>query len=183
MSNAKPRVYSVEQEEAAAMVALELVSDGTINAPPKLVRSLQETAAVIAESVPPVAPPRSLKERLMSRVANYEVLKPIADVRPHDGVWVSAGTPGVDVKPLFVDKATGRTTMLVRMQPGARLPAHRHHDDEQCMVLRGDVRWRDIVYEEGDFVVMGNESEHPEVTSVNGNLLLIIAGRNEYISA
>jgi hypothetical protein len=31
--------------------------------------------------------------------------------------------------------------------------------------------------------VMGNETDHPEITSVDGNLLLIIAGRNEYISA
>jgi len=30
---------------------------------------------------------------------------------------------------------------------------------------------------------MGRESDHPEIHSVNGNLLLIIAGRNEYTHA
>jgi anti-sigma factor ChrR (cupin superfamily) len=173
--------YSVEQQEAAALAALDLVSTEPGNPPAELVHALRESAALIAETVPPVAPPPSLKARLMSRVANYQTLKPIADVRQDDGVWRPAGVPGIDIKPLFKDQATGRTTMLVRMQPGARLPAHRHHDDEQCLVLRGDVRWRDIVYEEGDFVVMGRESDHPEIHSMNGNLLLLIAGRNEYI--
>ena len=179
----KLREYSDEQVERAAMVALELVSEGTIDVPPKLVRALQMTAAVIAETVTPVAPPPSLKERLMNRVANFETLKPIADVRPYDKAWVPSGAPGVDIKLLYQDKTNGRTTMLVRMQPGARLPAHHHHDDEQCLVLRGDVRWRDIVYEEGDFVVMGGNTDHPEIYSENGNLLLLIAGRNEYITA
>jgi len=180
----KPVSYTVGQEEAAALAALDLTLDEASKAPQELVIALREAASIIAESlIPPVAPPPSLRDRLMTRVADYETLKPIADVRPYDTAWVSAGAPGVDIKTLFRDKSTGRTTMLIRMQPGARLPSHHHHDDEQCLVVRGDVRWRDIVYEEGDFVVMGRESDHPEIHTVNGNLLLIIAGRNEYIHA
>jgi len=180
-----PVTWPVEQEEAAALAALDLAPDlPQGHAPRELVTALRETAALFVESaIAPVPPPVSLKDRLMSRVADYQTLKPIADVRPHDGAWLSAGVPGVDIKTLFRDKANGRTTMLVRMQPGARLPSHHHHDDEQCLVVRGDVRWRDIVYEEGDFVVMGRDSDHPEIHSVNGNLLLLIAGRNEYIHA
>jgi anti-sigma factor ChrR (cupin superfamily) len=170
-----------EQQEAAALAALGLTSDVNTQVAPALLRAFREAAALIAESVAPVAPPSPLRARLLNRVADYESLKPIADVRPYDGAWVSAGAPGVDMKVLFSDKATKRTTMLVRMQPGAVLPAHRHHDDEQCLVVKGDVRWRDIVYEEGDFVVMGRDSDHPEIHTVNGNVLLIIAGRNEYL--
>jgi anti-sigma factor ChrR (cupin superfamily) len=172
--------YTEEQQEAAALAALDLSHADPRKVPAELVSAMREAVAAIGESVTPVAPPPSLKDRLMSRVADYEILKPIADVRPYDGAWASGGVPGVDIKVLFHDKPTGRTTMLVRMQPGARLPAHRHHDDEQCLVVRGDVRWRDLVYEEGDFVVMGRDSDHPEIHSVNGNLLLLIAGRNEY---
>jgi anti-sigma factor ChrR (cupin superfamily) len=137
-------------------------------------------AEALGDLAAPVPAAPELKLRLMARVADFETLKPIADVRPHDGSWRPAGAPGVEVKVLFQDKGTGRTTMLVRMQPGAKLPAHRHGDDEQCLVLQGDVRWRDLVYEEGDFVVMGSGSDHPEVHSLNGNLLLLIAGHNEY---
>src|ERR1700759_1858320 len=116
-----------ELEEAAALAALGLMSDDVPNhVRPSLVRAFREAAALIAESVAPVAPPPSLRARLLDRVADFETLKPIADVRPYDGAWMPAA-PGVDTKILFIDKATKRTTMLVRMQPGAKLPAHRHH--------------------------------------------------------
>jgi len=183
MSRRDSRSYSPEQQEAAALAALDLSPEEVRPAPSALTAAFREVAAVVAEVAPSVPPPPSLKERLMSRVADYESLKPLADVRPHDGAWRSAGAPGVDYKVLFQDKQTRRTTMLLRMQPGANLPAHHHHDDEQCLVLRGDVRWRDLVYEEGDFVVMGRDTDHPEITSVHGNLLLLIAGHNEYQSA
>lgn len=175
--------YTPEQQDAAALVALDLSPGEALSAPRALVDALRQAAAPLAELASPVAPSPSLKQRLMSRIADYETLKPLAEVRPHEGAWRPAGFAGVDVKVLFQEKATGRTTMLVRMQPGASLPAHRHHDDEQCLVLRGDIRWRELVYEEGDFIVMGRDSDHPEVSSVNGNLLLLIAGHNEYQSA
>jgi anti-sigma factor ChrR (cupin superfamily) len=179
----EPR-YSAEQLEVAALAALDLVPAGETGRPrTELVAKFREAAALMAECAPQVAPPPTLKDRLMNRLADYESLKPLVDVRPYDGTWTSTGSPGVDVKTLFQDPQSGRTTMLVRMQPGARLPAHHHHDDEQCLVLSGDVRWRDIAYEQGDFVVMRSESHHPEVHSVNGNLLLIISGRNEYVHA
>lgn len=176
------REYTLEQQEAAALAALELSTGEGAKAPPALIAALRESAAVLAEAAPPVVPPPSLKQRLMARVADYEALKPVADIRTHDGAWRPAGLPGVDVKVLFQDKEHGRTTMLLRMQPGARLPAHHHGDDEQCLVLKGDIRWRELVYEEGDFIAMGKDSHHPEIHTVNGNLLLLIAGHNEYQS-
>jgi anti-sigma factor ChrR (cupin superfamily) len=140
-------------------------------------------AMLLAEAAAPVAPQAGLKEQLMSRVAAYETVKPIADVRQNESAWFPYEAPGVEVKPLFKDEATGRTTVLLRMAAGARLPAHHHHDVEQCLVLQGDVRFGDLVYEEGDFVVMGKHSDHPEIHSVHGNLLLLVAGRTEFLHA
>jgi anti-sigma factor ChrR (cupin superfamily) len=140
-------------------------------------------AELLAESPPPVAPPAGLKARLMSRVAAYEQVKPIADVRRNESAWLPYGAPGIEIKPLFSDQATGRTTVLLRMAPGSRLPAHHHHDVEQCLVMQGDVRFGDLVYEEGDFVVMGKHTDHPEIHSVHGNVLLLIAGRTEFLRA
>ena len=57
----------------------------------------------------------------MTRIAQYETLKPLADVRPYDGEWMPIGVPGVEIRNLFQDRGTGRTTMLVRMQPGGKL--------------------------------------------------------------
>jgi len=170
-----------EQEENAALAALGLLSAReSAKIPGELVDEMKEAASLLAEIVPAVPPAPSIKSKLMERVSNLEA-KPLADVRRYDDQWVHSGVPGIDLKTLFKDKKSGRTTMLVRMEPGASLPSHRHGDDEQCLVLQGDVRWGELVYEEGDFVVMANETTHPRIHSVHGNLLLIVAGHNEFV--
>lgn len=142
-----------------------------------------EAASLLAESTVSSPPAASIKSRLMARVAAYQTVKPIADVRRNEPTWAPSGAPGVDIKQLFNDDVTGRTTVLLRMAPGARFPAHRHHDVEQCLVVTGDIRFGELVYEEGDFVVMGKHTDHPEIHTVNGNVLLLVAGHTEFLHA
>jgi anti-sigma factor ChrR (cupin superfamily) len=144
---------------------------------------LPEAVRLLAEGVAPVTPSPGLKERLMARVAQFEELRPEADVRHGEGEWEAGEFPGVAIKPLFTDTQKKTMTLLMRMDPGARYPAHKHHGAEQCMVLKGDVRWGDLVYEEGDFLVMGRGSHHPEITTVHGNLLLLVSGGLELVHA
>ena len=138
-------------------------------------------AAVLAETLEPAPPRPALRARLTARIAEYEAVKPLADIRSYDAGWTSAGAPGVEIRQLFRDKATGRATVLIRMEPGATFPAHRHGDDEQCFVLSGDIGFGELVYRQGDFVVMGKGTDHPEIRTRQGNMLLIVAGRNELI--
>jgi anti-sigma factor ChrR (cupin superfamily) len=169
-------------EELAALAALGMLPVAERKGVPReLVQEMSEAAALLAEIAEPVPPPPSLKARLLARVGNYESIKPLADVRAYDDNWMDSGVPGVDMKILFRDKKLRRTTMLLRMAPGTHLPAHHHHDDEQCLVVSGDVRWGELVYREGDFVVMGNDTTHPVVSTIDGNLLLLVAGHNEYV--
>ena len=170
-----------EQQDAAALAALgALPPRDAMGVPRRAISAMEEAAALLGESVPLVDPPPSLKDRLMARVAAFEQLRPVADVRRDENTWLYSGMPGIEIKPLFEEKALGRSTYLVRMQPGARLPRHHHSDVEQCLVLEGDVRWGDLAYHAGDFVVMGKDTDHPEITSLNGNVLLLIAGHNEF---
>lgn len=182
-----PKQYAaatVEQQETAALAALDLASPSeAASAPKQLVTEMREAAWLLAESPTPVSPAPALRARLLARVAQFEQLKPLADVRRNEEHWVSGGMPGVDIKPLFQEDETGRSTYLMRMQPGVSIPAHFHHDAEQCLVLKGDIGWGDLVYEEGDFIVMGKGTKHPEIRTVNGNLLLLIAGRTEFLVA
>ena len=171
----------VDSEALAALGFLTPAEEAAV--PREALREMNEASALLAETVPSVAPAARLKGRLMNRVADWQMLKPLADVRPRDGGWMSAGVPGVDRRKLFSDTQTGRTTMLLRMEPGVRFPAHFHHDDEQCYVLKGDIGWGEVMYREGDFVVMGKDTTHPEIHSVSGNLLLIISGHNEFVHA
>jgi len=176
--------YPPEMMEQAALAALGMLSTDEAAAVPKaLVAEVSGALALLGEGVKPAAPAPALKDRLMARVSGWETLKPISDVRRNEANWMPGGAPGIDIKPLFHDRSTGRNTVLVRMQPGARLPAHHHGDDEQCLVLEGDIRWGDLVYEKGDFIAMGKASNHPEIHSVHGNLLLIVAGHNEFLQA
>lgn len=172
---------STEQQEKAALAALGLLSPReAMSLPRQAIAEMTEAAALLAESVPPVAPAPSIRHRLLARVASYEAVRPLADIRRNEDTWVHSGMPGIDVKTLYVDAALGRTTYLVRMEPGARITAHHHGDVEQCLIVKGDVRWGDLAYEEGDFVVMGKDTDHPELTTINGTVLLLIAGRNEF---
>jgi anti-sigma factor ChrR (cupin superfamily) len=182
MSRSKPPKWSVRQEEDAALAALGFLTPSeSVQAPTELIANLREAASMLALSASPVVPASSVKERLLRHVANFETLKPLADVRRDEDAWAPSGVPGVDIKPLYRDRATGRSTALIRMAPGTSFPAHFHHDDEQCLVVSGDIGWGEIVYREGDFVVMGKDTAHPEIRTEHGNMLLIVAGRNEFL--
>jgi len=176
-----PAAATVEQQESAAMAALDLASPSEAASVPKhLVADMREAAWLLAENLTPIAPAPALKSRLLSRIAQFEQLKPLADVRRNEEHWASTGMAGVDIKQLFLEAESGRSTYLLRMQPGVSLPAHFHHDTEQCLVLKGDIGWGDLVYEEGDFIVMGKHTKHPEIRTINGNLLLLISGRTDF---
>ena len=51
--------------------------------------------------------------------------------------WKSTPFPGVEIKVLMEDPASGLMTTLTRMAPGAELPMHEHTDLEQSFVLEG----------------------------------------------
>jgi anti-sigma factor ChrR (cupin superfamily) len=181
MSLRKRIPLTPEQEESAALAALGLLSPRDAMAAPRpAITEMSEAAALLAESLVPIPPAPSVRDRLLATVADYQILKPIADVRRNENNWVHTGMPGIDVKTLFKESSTGRTTYLVRMEPGARMSPHHHGDVEQCLVVKGDVRWGNLVFEEGDFMVMGKDTAHPEVHTVNGTIMLIIAGHNEF---
>jgi anti-sigma factor ChrR (cupin superfamily) len=181
MSDPKESAVTEEQQQDAALAALGLLSSRDAKAVPRrAIAEMTEAATLLAAAVAPQSPPPAVKTRLLSRVAAFEALRPVADVRQGEGDWRYAGLPGVEMKQLFHEAGTGRSTFLLRMEAGARLPAHHHGDLEQCLVLKGDIRWGDLVYEEGDFMVMGKDTAHPELHTINGNLLLLISGHNEY---
>src|SRR5436190_14254803 len=98
----------IVQQESAALAALGFLSPREAMAAPRLaIAKMTEAAALMAESVAPVAPKPSLKGRLLACVADFELLKPVADVRRDENTWVHTGMPGIDVKPLFKEASTG----------------------------------------------------------------------------
>ncbi len=58
-------------------------------------------------------------------------------VRVEELPWEPAEFPGVEYKTLFIDKAQGLLTVLLKMAPGAVLPDHEHVRIEQTYVIEG----------------------------------------------
>ena len=96
-------------------------------------------------------------------------------VRSGEGRWKKTPDDGVFVKVLFVDKDRDTVTTLVRMEPGASIPRHRHRGAEQCLVLEGDVRSGAYAMTAGDFNCSLRGSVHDELTTEHGALLFIVS--------
>jgi anti-sigma factor ChrR (cupin superfamily) len=65
--------------------------------------------------------------------------------------WEPSGFPGVSIKVLY-EEPSGRRTTLVRFEPGASLPHHRHEGLEQTFVLEGSLVDDDGECTAGNFV-------------------------------
>ncbi len=80
--------------------------------------------------------------------------------------------PQVQVKALRNDGTT--LSWLVKMQPGARFPAHAHADgDEECLVVQGSVVIDGHLFHTGDYTMASRGSDHREVFSEEGCILFL----------
>jgi anti-sigma factor ChrR (cupin superfamily) len=158
-------------------------------------RGCEETAALLALAAPPVAPPASARERLLTRIgeggkgggeaseksggargaSRFAGASDFLIVRAGEGEWMETPDPGVFVKLLFVDKERDTVTTLLRLEPGASIAPHRHLGVEQCLVLEGVMHAGDVVLRAGDFNCAAKGSVHEEIRSESGGLLLIVS--------
>lgn len=93
------------------------------------------SADLAAGLAPSPGQARSIKRRLLDRVADAE--DQLRTVPAQAGDW-QPFLPGVALKALR--EQDGVLSYLLRLSPGARLPAHRHPLDEECVVLEGTLR-------------------------------------------
>ena len=138
------------------------------------VSAFHEVVADLALLAPQVPPNPSLKQRVIAQAS-----APVTLVRAGEGEWNATPFPGVEVKELFVDPKTLNVTCLVRMQAGAKYPAHRHAAFEHCYVLEGDLSSSDHTLFAGDYEVNAPDSDHSMVTTSNGCLLLIVNNQRD----
>ncbi|MEZ5728696.1 MAG: cupin domain-containing protein [Burkholderiaceae bacterium] len=79
--------------------------------------------------------------------------------------------PGVEIKVLMEDPATGMSTALTRFAAGAVLPAHEHVGLEQSWVLEGELHDDEGVVASGGYVWRPPGSHHT-ARSPSGCLVL-----------
>lgn len=85
--------------------------------------------------------------------------------------WKPTPTPGIEMKILMQDEASGLLTALFRWEPGTQLPLHEHVEIEQTYVLSGSIVDDEGEVREGDYVWRPRGNRHL-ARSPNGALVL-----------
>ena len=144
--------------------------------------------AHLANGLEPVALDAEQRESLKQRVLAHALASPVAAAQPvadparkNGGsdvikstadLWITLA-PGIEIKPLRVDHEKRTQTSLWRLAAGAVLPEHDHHDEEECLIVSGDMEWNGVRYGEGDYIVVRSGYHHSTMHSPNGATLLI----------
>jgi quercetin dioxygenase-like cupin family protein len=97
-------------------------------------------------------------------------------VRTAETAWKTLRTPGLSIKSLRDDKTTGASTFLLRLAPGARVPAHNHPAGEELFVLEGDFQVGPHRLVSGDYLYTPPEGKHA-AGSEGGCLVLVTLPR------
>lgn len=139
-------------------------------------RAFGETVGELAFSLPESRPSPNVREELMRRTS-----PPPVTVRDGEGEWVKTPYEGIDVKVLFVDRATGFITTLMRMAPGAKYPPHHHVGVEHCYMIEGEIKSHDHVLRAGDYEASALGSFHGMVTTDTGALMLMISNKRDRV--
>ncbi|HEY0546958.1 MAG TPA: cupin domain-containing protein [Pyrinomonadaceae bacterium] len=140
----------------------------------------------LALAAPEAAPRAEAREKLLSRLSAEEEQTPPAPasaqhddshpliVRADEGRWHKM-CAGVIFKQLFKDATRQTVTSLVKLEPGAYIPMHRHRGIEECYVIEGDVFANNEALKAGDYTCAMEGSIHHPISTLNGALLLIVA--------
>ena len=140
------------------------------------VAHLYDTSVEIAASAIGEEPSPGVRDALLARIAapsNHTIAS-------SEGVWVETAMPGVRMKILAIDRARDRVTMLLKGEPGARYPAHRHSGPEECYVISGSLIVEGRVLRAGDFHHADAESDLGELWTDECVEVLLVASASDY---
>ena len=145
----------------------------SVNRPPDDAMLAAEAEQALFDALKPVPMPAEraarLRTRLLSR-AKAGRTPQLDTVHAAEGNW-KPFLPRVAIKVLR--REAGVQTYLLRLDPGGVLLPHEHPQDEECMVLEGEVRIGDIVASQGDYHLAPQGVDHGAIVSDQGALLFL----------
>ena len=94
-------------------------------------------------------------------------------VKPSEIDWKPTRFEKVSIKVLYEDPERGEMTCLLKLEPGAHIPFHKHPQIEQSLVLEGSVEDHDGIATAGDYVWRKPGSAHDN-NSPSGALLFAV---------
>jgi anti-sigma factor ChrR (cupin superfamily) len=150
--------------------------------------SYEGVVLALVEGLEPVAPDPGIRRKLLQQVEELrsdEGRPPSpSDPVPHPGLeilirrtelgtWRDLEIPGVQECLLYHDRLRNVQTKLIRMAPGAELPAHPHPGVEECYLLEGDLQSFGTDFHTGDYMRAPAGSHHSPSFTQNGCLFLL----------
>ena len=149
--------------------------------------AFEASLLALAADIPPVEPPAYIKESLLSRLAtaprrnptlehNRKAASQLPEVHfsfQEEAVFQFAHLSGVTARMLHLDPTTKRFSAIVKLEPGSRIPPHRHDGLEECLVIDGELIVGSVRMRAGDYQWAETGSEHVEQwTEVGATILL-----------
>lgn len=135
--------------------------------------SMLRVEQALSEALAPVELPAErsapLRAKLLARVRRAREAGEGFIRVPIAGAEWQGILPGVRVHLL----GEAQRAVIVELAPGAALPFHRHHEDEECVVLSGEAQLGDLVVRQGDYHLARSRSRHGRVSSRTGALLFL----------
>jgi quercetin dioxygenase-like cupin family protein len=153
----------------------------------------EQASALLGLAAAPAAPPPSLKQRLLARIAeepaqdgapegSFFVKAGVTGVRTKDASWQKTPLPGVEAKTIHRDDERGYTTRLVRIEPGGRYPYHKHGGTEEIFMLEGTVWVNGKLLVPGDYCRSEAGTDERGTVSDHGALAVVISSDKDEIS-
>jgi len=144
--------------------------------------TFERTVRDLAFASQEIEPPSTVRGRLIARTAQFDRVSKrqsidadqFVSILSTEGEWLDIDE-GVRLKKMYVDRLTGIATSLVRMLPGASLPAHQHLGVEQFFVIEGDCNVAGQTLGAGDYHRAKEGSTHETTFTTGGTLFLLIA--------
>jgi putative transcriptional regulator len=169
MGTLPPAEMAAIEREIAASPTLRQEVD-------RLTESLAQAALAQMHALPP---PPSVRDRLLASVGRGNRLAPLVarlsavadlpagavrallDKAEDAATWIGGFAPGL----LYFNfipgpRHAGADAGFVRLEPGAKFPAHRHLGHEITFVLEGQMRDGDQVFGPGDVIEREKDSTH-----------------------
>jgi anti-sigma factor ChrR (cupin superfamily) len=125
-------------------------------------------------------PTRSLQARLALRLAEETGRQPVAPPAPRwsEPEWEQVA-PGIECKPLATDPERHRVSMLVRLAPDARYPAHTHAGVEELHLLDGELWIDERRLSPGDYNYGASGMGDERVWSETGCTCVLVTSTND----
>ena len=134
-----------------------------------------EDESLLAGAVKPARLGGEQRERMRSRILR-RVREPAPErtytVRADEGEWLRI-SPTSEIKVVRRDWENNNQSILMRLAAGAEIPAHSHTQEEECVVLEGEVMIGEHTFRAGDVHVALPGATHSDLRTRTGCLLYI----------